>query len=389
MRKNTNSIYKKGFQFVTMMFLGVMIAAIFLKPFWASKYPPLLIDTLVPGGSYYESLTQQQQITADQAATLISIGDMDKLYWLFTSNEVAPFPSSLIERILECGYLTDRIDGLKASGHLRADYVLPGTTATPAPATETQPTQTETPAAPAKTEFTVEDVEPYQAWATNDCNVRAGADTTWEIIGGLKKHDAVTVTGKASTGSFRVKTDTIAEGYVANGFLTTNDPYNQTLQIYDPSTGTVDDYSFPDTPPEVVEQAEADIRADLDEKFKEEQDAKKAEEAEKPHEHSYEKTITKEPTCKDFGEVTFTCECGDTYTETIGKSDHTPGEWEVSKAAGWTTRGERVQKCSVCGEILDTEEISANPTPLYVIIGIIAIALCVGLAVFVVKKRKR
>ena len=41
------------------------------------------------------------------------------------------------------------------------------------------------------------------------------------------------------------------------------------------------------------------------------------------HVHSYTSKITKEATCKEEGVKTFTCECGDTYTEKIAKTAHT------------------------------------------------------------------
>ena len=40
-------------------------------------------------------------------------------------------------------------------------------------------------------------------------------------------------------------------------------------------------------------------------------------EAEAPHEHSYDEQITKAATCGEAGVKTFTCECGDSYTEEI------------------------------------------------------------------------
>lgn len=40
------------------------------------------------------------------------------------------------------------------------------------------------------------------------------------------------------------------------------------------------------------------------------------------HEHVYVETITKQPTCTEEGEKTFTCECGDSYTEKIPATGH-------------------------------------------------------------------
>ena len=41
-----------------------------------------------------------------------------------------------------------------------------------------------------------------------------------------------------------------------------------------------------------------------------------------PHVHSYTGEVTKQPTCRETGVRTYTCSCGDTYTETIPKTDH-------------------------------------------------------------------
>ena len=40
------------------------------------------------------------------------------------------------------------------------------------------------------------------------------------------------------------------------------------------------------------------------------------------HQHSYQSKVTKQPTCQETGVKTYTCSCGDTYTETIPKTDH-------------------------------------------------------------------
>lgn len=40
------------------------------------------------------------------------------------------------------------------------------------------------------------------------------------------------------------------------------------------------------------------------------------------HKHNYVETITKEPTCTETGEKTYTCDCGDSYAETIPAIGH-------------------------------------------------------------------
>lgn len=125
-------------------------------------------------------------------------------------------------------------------------------------------------------------------------------------------------------------------------------------------------------------------------------EAKSVETPKQPvHEHSYIETLTKEPTCIEQGEKTFTCSCGDKYTEPIETVKHTyskemvtqeatctisgkklisctvcndtyeedieplgheKGEWVISKTATCTDKGEEVVSCKRCGETLETRE---------------------------------
>lgn len=76
-------------------------------------------------------------------------------------------------------------------------------------------------------------------------------------------------------------------------------------------------------------------------------------------EHQYEKEITREATCAEEGETTYTCTlCGDAYTEPIAKIEHTPGAVQVTREATCTEEGEKIVRCTVCGE-----EISRETTP--------------------------
>ena len=47
--------------------------------------------------------------------------------------------------------------------------------------------------------------------------------------------------------------------------------------------------------------------------------------------HSYTSEVTTEATCLAAGEKTFTCHCGDSYTEEIPRKNHEWGEWSVSR----------------------------------------------------------
>lgn len=75
------------------------------------------------------------------------------------------------------------------------------------------------------------------------------------------------------------------------------------------------------------------------------------------HEHSYTSAITKEATCTELGETTYTCDCGDTYKEDIAKISHTESDWIVVKEVEGTENGLQHKVCTVCGVELATEEI--------------------------------
>lgn len=67
------------------------------------------------------------------------------------------------------------------------------------------------------------------------------------------------------------------------------------------------------------------------------------------HTHSYESKVTTAATCEKAGVKTFTCECGDTYTEAIEATGHSwDAEYTVDKAATCTEEGSKSIHCSAC-----------------------------------------
>ena len=79
---------------------------------------------------------------------------------------------------------------------------------------------------------------------------------------------------------------------------------------------------------------------------------------ESEHIHSYTETITTEAGCETPGEKTFTCVCGDTYTEPITATGHSYTD-TVTKEATCTEDGIRTYTCSNCGYSY-TEPITAE-----------------------------
>jgi len=231
-----------------------------------------------------------------------------------------------------------------------------------------------------KTEYTVEDIEPYTAWVTKNCNIRSGADTTYDKVGSLNKFEEVKVTGKASTGWYRITTSSGAEAYISNSLLTTDDPKKVTVQTSEESDEVVT----------TVEGEKPSAATQVVEEIKAEEASEEPKEEPKEEEPTYTSEITKEATCTEKGILTYTSENGDSYTEEIPMLEHVPGDWEVSKEPSLTKDGEKVKKCTVCGEILETQKIPAKTNVLIgIIIGcVIAIGGCIA-GVVLYKKQKK
>ncbi len=66
----------------------------------------------------------------------------------------------------------------------------------------------------------------------------------------------------------------------------------------------------------------------------------------KVHTHSYTSKVTKPATCITEGIKTFTCSCGDSYTETIPKTAHSYKATVVAPTC--TAKGHTLHTCSVC-----------------------------------------
>ena len=323
--------------------------------------------TYMAAGVSVKGMTDNQRFMMSGIAASITLDGED-----FTAqkliNETIPSGKNfskddwkvVLEACVNGGYFTDYVDDFIALG-----IPIGGTNTSASTTNET--TQT----ASSKTEFTVTDVEPYNAWATKDCNIRSGADTTYDKIGSLKQYEQVTVTGVASTGWYRITTSAGTEAYISNSLITTDDPSNREYTTVNDS-GEILTYEFEDTEPEIIDEIIEQIENP----------------EEVVHEHSYTSEITKEATCTENGMITYTCECGDTYTEEIPMVDHTEGEWEITKKATLVSAGEQVKKCTVCGEVLETEEIPAKTNILIAIISAVAV-VAVGTVVGIAAYKKR
>lgn len=79
------------------------------------------------------------------------------------------------------------------------------------------------------------------------------------------------------------------------------------------------------------------------------QETEQQTEEETIHEHAYTESITTEATCEADGVKTFTCECGDSYTETITATGHSYGEYVYNNDASTSADGTETATCAVCG----------------------------------------
>ncbi len=70
--------------------------------------------------------------------------------------------------------------------------------------------------------------------------------------------------------------------------------------------------------------------------------------------HNFVGQITKEPSCDEDGEMTYTCQdtdCNATYTTVIpNKGGHAWGDWEVTNEADCQHQKEEIRTCTECGE---------------------------------------
>lgn len=59
--------------------------------------------------------------------------------------------------------------------------------------------------------------------------------------------------------------------------------------------------------------------------------------------------------------MTYTCSCGDSYTEVIPKTNHT-AEWVYSKVPSVYNTGLKHMECSVCHKVISTSSLVSKAT---------------------------
>ena len=80
-------------------------------------------------------------------------------------------------------------------------------------------------------------------------------------------------------------------------------------------------------------------------------------ETDKPHEHAYSSKVTKLPDCVTDGTMTFTCDCGNSYTEVIKAIGHSYEDTVVAPTED--TQGYTTHTCTLCGDTYNDSFIPA------------------------------
>ena len=81
---------------------------------------------------------------------------------------------------------------------------------------------------------------------------------------------------------------------------------------------------------------------------------------EKKHVHKYHDKVTKPATCTEDGVITYTCDCGDSYTEVIPSTGHDfSTKWTIDEEPTCTEKGSKSHHCKNCDEVKDITEIPA------------------------------
>lgn len=76
------------------------------------------------------------------------------------------------------------------------------------------------------------------------------------------------------------------------------------------------------------------------------------------HVHYYQSTITKEASCTENGERTFTCECGSSYVSSIPATNH-PSRQTLVTEASCGTPGSVETSCAICEAVISHDSIPA------------------------------
>ena len=235
MKKNTKYL-------ILALVIGIIICG---KPYMANTYDDYGLNEIEQ--MHGASLSRAYRAAGEQ-------GLVDKVSEL-NATCLTKVPSALIQMCVDYGLITkqDIVEQLKAMGYTDVNYGSIGIKK--AQSNNTQSATTPEP-------FTVEPYNPVKTmWATSEVNCRAGAGTSYQKVGSLKKHEEVKVTGVASNGWYEITKEDGTKIYVSNKYLSEENPSDRVVYDVNEETGKVTTYEFKDTDPEVIDEKVEELTA--------------------------------------------------------------------------------------------------------------------------------
>ena len=229
----------------TNIFIAVMAIMLSVGTYFAGAYEDYGLDTIeqMHAASVYSAYEKGgEQGYVDKVAEL-------------NATCLTKVPSKLIQMDVDYGLITksEIIEQLKAMGYTDVNYGSIGIKK--AQSNNTQSATTPEP-------FTVEPYNPVKTmWATSEVNCRAGAGTSYQKVGSLKKHEEVKVTGVASNGWYEITKEDGTKIYVSNKYLSEEKPSDRVVYDVNEETGKVTTYEFKDTDPEVIDEKVEELTA--------------------------------------------------------------------------------------------------------------------------------
>lgn len=300
-------------------------------------------------------LTVEYGSADGQVQTALNLGAYDMINDMVLDGAVS---ANKAEEVLNKGYCLQYMDGWKSAGKIPSDFT-PASQKSQASSsnTTTQNNTTETPSTNTETTTndTKSDTTKQEAKKFSDKEIA----NAWKLV--------TTVDATCATDGFKEYKNTL-----------TNEKKTETI----PATGEHDYQVTDNTDATCTEKGSVTYTCSVcGDTYTEESDFA---------DHDYKEVETKDATCTEDGYTKYECTiCGDSYEDVIKASGHDDGEWTVTKEASFFGKGEKELKCTLCGEVLDTEEIASTcPIPLAGVV-IIAIVACGVIAVVIYMVHKK
>lgn len=301
-------------------------------------------------------LSAEYGFNDDGVEVAIEYGAWSSINKAVLQNEVS---ATKAEEILNRGYCLEYMQGWKDAGKIPQDFT-PSSAKTSSAGSQSQNTSTEN----TKQETTKSD--------TSSTNTSTKAET--------KKYsdEEIASAWKLTT---TVDATCATDGYKEYKNTLTNEKKTETI----PATGQHDYQVTDSVDATCTEKGSVTYTCSVcGDSYTEETDML---------EHSYEIVDQKDATCTEDGYTKYECSvCGDSYEETVKATGHDEGEWKTTKEPSMFSEGSKELRCTVCGEVLDTQSIPQTcPISLagVVVIAVAVVAVITGVVIVLRKKKKK